>query len=36
MGKELSTRTTARVFHIDYNLDTVVDAALAARIPLIH
>jgi hypothetical protein len=36
MGKELSKRTTARFFHIDYKLDTVVDAALAARIPLIH
>jgi hypothetical protein len=36
MGKELSKRTTARFFHIDYKLDTVVDSALAARIPLIH
>lgn len=34
--KELSARTTARFFQIDQKLDAAVDAALAARIPLIY
>jgi hypothetical protein len=34
--KELSARTTARFFQIDNKLDAAVDAALAARIPLIY
>ena len=32
----LSARTTARFFQIDQKLDATVDAALAARIPLIY
>ena len=32
----LSARTTARFFQIDQTLDAAVDAALAARIPLIY
>jgi len=36
MMKVLSARTTARFFQIDSKLDAIVDAALAARIPLIH
>ena len=32
----LSARTTARFFQIDQKLDSAVDAALAARIPLIY
>ena len=36
MSKVLSARTVARFFQIDAKLDAVVDAALAARIPLIH
>jgi hypothetical protein len=32
----LSARTTARLFQIDQKLDAAVDAALAARIPLIY
>ena len=36
MSKVLSARTTARFFQIDAKLDAIVDAALAARIPLIH
>jgi hypothetical protein len=36
MSKVLSARTVARFFQIDAKLDTVVDAELAARIPLIH
>jgi len=36
MGKELPNVPPLDSFHIDYKLDTVVDAALAARIPLIH
>jgi hypothetical protein len=32
----LSARTTARFFQIDQKLDAAVDAALAARIPLIY
>jgi hypothetical protein len=35
-AKELSARTTARFFQIDQKLDAAVDAALAARIPLIY
>jgi len=34
--KELSARTTARFFQIDQKLDAAVDAALAAKIPLIY
>ena len=36
MSKDLSARTVARFFQIDAKLDAVVDAELAARIPLIH
>lgn len=36
MSKVLSARTVARFFQIDSKLDAVVDAQLAARIPLIH
>ena len=36
MSKVLSARTVARFFQIDAKLDAVVDAQLAARIPLIH
>lgn len=36
MSKVLSARTVARFFQIDHKLDTIVDSALAARIPLIH
>jgi hypothetical protein len=36
MSKVLSARTVARFFQIDTKLDAVVDAALAARIPLMH
>jgi hypothetical protein len=36
MSKVLSARTVARFFQIDNKLDTVVDAALAGRVPLIH
>jgi hypothetical protein len=36
MSKVLSARTTARFFQIDAKMDAIVDAALAARIPLIH
>jgi hypothetical protein len=36
MSKVLSARTVARFFQIDNKLDVVVDAGLAARIPLIH
>jgi hypothetical protein len=36
MSKVLSARTVARFFQIDQKLDTAVDLALAARIPLIH
>ena len=32
----LSARTTARFFQVDQKLDAAVDAALAARIPLIY
>jgi len=35
-NKELSARTTARFFHIDQKLDAAVEAALAAKIPLIY
>ena len=35
-NKELSARTTARFFQIDQKLDAAVEAALAARIPLIY
>ena len=35
-NKALSARTTARFFQIDQKLDATVDAALAARIPLIY
>ena len=34
--KELSARTTARFFHIESKLDATVDAARAAKIPLIY
>ena len=33
---ELSARTTARFFQIDQKLDAAVEAALAAKIPLIY
>lgn len=36
MSKVLSARTVARFFQIDNKLDTVVDAALAGKIPLIQ
>lgn len=36
MSKVLSARTVARFFQIDNKLDVVVDAELAARIPLIQ
>ena len=36
MQKELSARTVARFFHIDSKLDAIVQAELAANIPLIH
>ncbi|HKD53918.1 MAG TPA: hypothetical protein VKB72_06820 [Steroidobacteraceae bacterium] len=36
MSKALSARTAARFFHIDSKLDTAVDAALAANIPLVY
>jgi hypothetical protein len=36
MSKVLSARTVARFFQIDAKLDAVVNAELAARIPLIH
>ena len=36
MSKVLSARTVARFFQIDAKLDAVVDAELAARIPLMH
>jgi hypothetical protein len=36
MSKVLSARTVARFIQIDSKLDAVVDAQLAARIPLIH
>lgn len=36
MSKALSARTAARFFHIDWKLDTAVDAALAANIPLVY
>jgi hypothetical protein len=36
MSKVLSARTTARFFQIDAKLDAIEEAALAARIPLIH
>jgi hypothetical protein len=36
MSKVLSARTVARFFQIDAKLDAIVDAALAARVPLIH
>ncbi len=36
MSKVLSARTVARFFQIDLKLDAIVDAALAARVPLIH
>jgi hypothetical protein len=35
-NKELSARTTARFFQIDQKLDAAVEAALAAKIPLIY
>jgi enamine deaminase RidA (YjgF/YER057c/UK114 family) len=35
-NKKLSARTTARFFQIDNKLDAAVEAALAARIPLIY
>jgi hypothetical protein len=35
-NKELSARTTARFFQIDNKLDAAVEAALAAKIPLIY
>jgi hypothetical protein len=36
MSKVLSARTVARFFHIDSKLDAIVNAELAANIPLIH
>ncbi len=36
MSKVLSSRTVARFFQIDQKLDAIVDASLAANIPLIH
>jgi hypothetical protein len=36
MSKVLSARIVARFFQIDAKLDAVVDADLAARIPLVH
>lgn len=36
MSKDLSARTVARFFQIDAKLDAIVNAELAARIPLIH
>ena len=36
MSKVLSARTVARFFQIDQKLDTAVDLALAANIPLVH
>jgi hypothetical protein len=36
MSKVLSARTVARFFQIDNKLDVVVEAELAARIPLIQ
>jgi hypothetical protein len=36
MMKVLSARTVARFFHIDSKLDAIVNAELAANIPLIH
>ena len=36
MTKVLSSRTVARFFHIDSKLDAIVNAQLAANIPLIH
>ena len=36
MSKVLSARTVARFFQIDGKLDAIVDAELAARIPLVH
>jgi hypothetical protein len=36
MSKILSARTVARFFQIDNKLDVVVEAELAARIPLIQ
>ena len=35
-NKELSARTTARFFQIDQKLDAAMEAALAAKIPLIY
>lgn len=36
MSKVLSARTVARFFQIDAKLDAIVNAELAARIPLVH
>jgi hypothetical protein len=36
MSKVLSARTVARFFQIDSKIDAVIDAELAANIPLIH
>jgi hypothetical protein len=36
MSKVLSARTVARFFQIDAKLDAIVNAQLAARIPLVH
>ena len=36
MSKVLSSRTVARFFQIDQKLDAIVDAGLAANIPLMH
>ena len=36
MSKVLSSRTVARFFQIDQKLDAIVDAGLAAKIPLMH
>ena len=36
MTKVLSSRTVARFFQIDQKLDAIVDAGLAANVPLMH
>ena len=36
MSKATSERTAARFFHIDSKLDAVIDAELAAQIPLVY
>jgi Spy/CpxP family protein refolding chaperone len=36
MSKVLSSRTVARFFQIDQKLDAIVDAGIAANVPLMH